>query len=279
MNDELDALRSFRPEATGPTDALQLQARTALLGTIGHAPTRARHGMPSLRPRGRILLGVAIALVAAVGTAGAAGVIPGDVQQALGLAGAHDPDAALSPQIDQAVERVSAPTADGGTVQLWTAPTTGGGTCAYLRQLDASGAPTDSGPTSCAVSIAGGGRMGAVFGQSGSRQAASAMTIGVSRLSNGLSAQVEVDATGAATAFGEAPSGVAKVKVVDSAGTVLDEAAVNDGWFLLTLPADTGSAASSLVAQSPSGAVVATLLIAPKDPPTTATASVATSGG
>ena len=42
MNDELDALRSFRPEATGPTDALQLQERTAFMETLAHAPTGAR---------------------------------------------------------------------------------------------------------------------------------------------------------------------------------------------------------------------------------------------
>ena len=160
MNDELDALRSFRPEATGPTDALQRQERIALMETIAHAPSGAPRRLPRLRPRRRILLGIAIALVAAVGTAGASGMIPADVQQALGLAAADHTDAALTPQIDQAVERASAPTADGGTVQLWTAPTNGGGTCAYVRQLDAAGAPTDSGPISCAVSIAGGGRMG-----------------------------------------------------------------------------------------------------------------------
>ena len=46
MNDELDALRSFRPEAAGPTDALQLQERTAFMETLAHAPTRARRRMP-----------------------------------------------------------------------------------------------------------------------------------------------------------------------------------------------------------------------------------------
>ena len=107
-----------------------------------------------------------------VGTAGATGMIPDDVQQALGLAAAHGPDPSLTPQVDQAVERTSAPTADGGTLELWTAPTTGGGTCAYLRRLDAAGAPTDPGPISCAVSIAGGGAMGetTMTGQAGSRR-------------------------------------------------------------------------------------------------------------
>ncbi len=268
MNDALDALRSFRPEAAGPTDALQLQERIAFMETLAHAPTGAPQE-PRLRPRRRILLGIAIALVAAVGTAGATGMIPDDVQQALGLAAAHSPDASLTPQIDQAVERTSAPTADGGTLELWTAPTTGGGTCAYLRQLDAAGAPTDPGPISCAVSIAGGGRMGEVTstGRPGSHAAGTTMTIGGPPGDGRLSAQLQVDATGAATLFGQAPGSVAKVEVVDSAGAVLGEAAATDGWFLLTLPADAAPAVASLVAQSASGATVATVPIATPSPP------------
>jgi hypothetical protein len=279
MNDELDALRSFRPEATGPTDALQLQERTALIETLSHAPTGAPRRMPRLRPRRRILLGIALALVTAVGTAGATGIIPADVQQALGLAAAHSPDAALTPQIDQAVERTSAPTAAGGTLELWTAPTTGGGTCAYLRQLDAAGAPTDSGPISCAVSIAGGGKMGEMFGSSASPGAGSGMTINA-RLGDGhLSAQIEVDATGAATLFGQAPDSVANVEVVDSAGAVLGEAAATGGWFLLTLPPSAASAAVSLVAQSATGASIDTVPIATAVPPPTATTGADTGGG
>jgi hypothetical protein len=276
MNDELDALRSFRPEATGPTDALQLQERTALMETISHVRTGAPRRMPRPRPRRRILLGIAIALVTAVGAAGATGIVPDDVQQALGLAAAHSPDAALTPQIDQAVERTSAPTADGGTLELWTAPTTGGGTCAYLRQLDATGAPSDSGPISCAVSIAGGGRMGEMFGSSASPRAGSGMTIN-GRLGDGqVSAQMEIDATGAATIFGQAPSSVANVEIVDSAGAVLGQAAANDGWFLLTLPADVASAAASLVVQSASGASIDTVPIATAAPPTPTTSGADT---
>jgi hypothetical protein len=276
MNDELDVLRSFRPEATGPTDALQLQERTALMETISHAPTGAPRRLPRRRPRRRIVLGIALALVTAVGTAGATGMIPDDVQQALGLAAAHSPDASLTPQIDQAVERTSAPTADGGTLELWTAPTTGGGTCAYLRQLDASGAPTDSGPISCAVSIAGGGRMGEMFGLSASPRPGKGMTIS-GRLGDGqVSAQLEVDATGAATLFGQASGGVADVEVVDSAGAVLGEAAATDGWFLLTLPPDAASAAASLVAQSASGASIDTVPIAIAAPPATPTTDAGT---
>ena len=164
-------------------------------------------------------------------------MIPADVQQALGLAAAGHTDAALTPQVDQAVERASAPTADGGTVQLWTAPTNGGGTRAYVRQLDAAGAPTDSGPISCAVSIAGGGRMGSeMSGQAGSHGGGSTIAVGGPLGDGHLSAQVEVDSSGAAMLFGQAP-GAAKVAVVDSAGAVLGEAAATDGWFVLTLPA------------------------------------------
>jgi hypothetical protein len=277
MNDELDALRSFRPEATGPTDALQLQERIALMEKLAHAPTGIPRRTPRLLPRRRILLGVAIALVTAVGTAGATGLIPDDVQQALGLAAAHDMDASLTPQIDQAVQRASAPTADGGTVQLWIAPTNGGGTCAYLRQLDAAGAPTDSGPISCAVSIAGGGRMGATFGESGSPRSTGGTTMAGGHLGGGpVSAQVEVDASGAATLFGQAPSSAAKVEVLDSAGVVLGEAPANDGWFLLALPASASSPAASLVAQSASGASIGTVPFSVAVSPAPATAGAGT---
>ena len=279
MNDELDALRSFRPETTGPTDARQVQERIAFMETIAHAPTGAPRRLPRLRPRRRILLGIAIALVTAVGTAGATGIIPDDVQQALGLVAAHSPDAALTPQVDQAVERTSTPTADGGTLELWTAPTTGGGSCAYLRRLDASGTPADSGPISCAVTIAGGGRIGETrIGQAGSPQASETMAIGGSLGDGHLSAQIEVDATGAATLFGQAPGSVATVEVVDSAGTVLGEAAATDGWFLLTLPSSTASAAASLVAQSATGASIDTMPIQPAVPPPTATTGTGTGG-
>jgi hypothetical protein len=236
--------------------------------------------MPRLRPRRRIVLGVAIALVTAVGTAGATGLIPSDVQQALGLAAAHDMDSSLTPQIDQAVQEASAPTADGGTLQLWVAPTNGGGTCAYLRQLDAAGAPADSGSTSCAVSIPGGGTRGATFGQSSSPRTGGTTMAGARLGSGGLSTQVEVDASGAATLFGQAPTSAAKVDVLDSDGAVLGEATTNQGWFLLPLPAGEASAATSLVARSASGASVGTAPISAKPapaPPTTGAGNV-TSG-
>jgi hypothetical protein len=261
MNDSLDALRSFRPEATGPTDALQLQERIAFMEGLAHPRNSATRRIPRLRPRRSILLGVALAVVTAVGTAGATGLIPDDVQQALGLAAAGHTDAALAPQVDQAVERASAPTADGGTVQLWTAPTNGGGTCAYVRELDAAGAPTDSGPISCAVSLAGGGRMGSeMSGQPGSHRGGSTMSVGGPLGDGRLSAQVEVDSSGAGTLFGQAP-GAASVAVVDSAGAVLGEAAATDGWFVLTLPSGQANAAASLVARSASGTPVGTVPI------------------
>jgi hypothetical protein len=107
-------------------------------------------GTPAL-PLGDALLGHhsdSLPLRSCLLLAEATGMIPDDVQQALRLAAAHRPDASLTPEIDHAVERTSAATADGGTLEVWTAPTTGGGACAYLRRLDAAGAPTDSGPIS-----------------------------------------------------------------------------------------------------------------------------------
>jgi hypothetical protein len=271
MNDALDALRSFRPEAVGPTDALQLEERIAFMETLAHATTRERRRVPRLRARRGVLLGIAIALVAAVGTASATGMIPDDVQQALGLAAARGENAALTPQVDQAVERASAPTADGGTLELWTAPTKVGGTCAYLRRLDATGAPADSGPISCAVRLAGGGMMGSAMGgaqAARSHQATTTMSIGGPLADGRLSAQLELDANGAGTLFGQVPGNVAKVEVVDAAGAVLAEAAAKDGWFLLTLPAGAASTAVSLVAQSASGASIDTVSIAPPTHPT-----------
>jgi hypothetical protein len=280
MNDQLDALRSFRPEALGPTDALQLQERIAFMDTLTQAPTNARRRMPRLRARRGVLLGIAIALVTAVGTASATGMIPDDVQQALGLAAARGENAALTPQVDQAVERASAPTTDGGTLELWTAPTKGGGTCAYLRQLDAGGAPADSGPISCEVSLAGGGIMGSAMGAqaAGSHQAGMTMSIGGPLGDGHLSAQLEVDANGGGRLFGQVPGNVAKVEVVDAAGAVLAEAAAKDGWFLLTLPAGKASAAVSLVAQSASGASIDTVPIATPVPPTPASTGSGAAG-
>jgi hypothetical protein len=275
MNNELDALRSFRPEATGPTDALQLQERIAFMETLSHPRAGALRRKRRLGSPRRVVVAIAIVVLTVVGTAAAAGLIPDDVRQALGLAAAHTPDTSLIPQIDQAVVRTSTPTADGGTLELWTAPTSGGGTCAYLRQLDAAGAPTDPGPISCAVSIAD-GRLGeiTVTGQAGSHAAGRTMTLGDLFGGGRLSAQIQVDASGAATLFGLAPNEVANVEVVDSAtgvGGVLAEAAANNGWFLLTLPADAASAAASLVAQSTSGATLAVIRIVPAAPPTTST--------
>jgi hypothetical protein len=257
MNDELDVLRSFRPEAIGPTDVLQLQERIAFMETIVHGTTRPVRRTVRLRPRRGILLGVAIALVTAVGTAGATGLIPTDVQQALGFAAAHDSNGLLAPEVDHAVERASTATAGGGTLELWTAPTNGGGSCAYLRALDAGGAPTDSGPISCAVSIDG-GRMGEMSGGAGSRSGGMTMTIGGPLGTGNLSAQLAVDGRGAGTLFGQAPGSVATIEVVDAAGSVLGQADANDGWFVLQLPAAAESAAVSFVALSASGATIDT---------------------
>jgi hypothetical protein len=280
MTDALDVLRSFRPEAIGPTDALQHRKRIAFMETLARPRPGPSRWRPRLRLPRRVALGVAVAVVAVVGTAAAAGIIPDDVRHALGLAAAHTPDTSLTPQIDEAVERTSTPTADGGTLELWTAPTTGGGTCAYLRHLDASSAPTDPGPISCAVSIVGGGRPGAMTmtEPAGSHAAGKTMTMGDLFDGGRLSAQIQVAADGAATLLGLAPNNVANVEVVDSAGAVLAEAATNNGWFLLTLPADEASAAAFFVAKSTSGATLATMPMTPAAPPTTSTTDTDTGG-
>jgi hypothetical protein len=252
MNDELDTLRSFGPEAAGPTDALQLRERIALMETIAQGSTRAPRRRPRLGRRGRIALGFAAALLVVVATAGATGMIPNDVQQTLGLAASHSPDSALTPQVDQAVERVSAPAAGGGTLELWTAPTAGGGTCAYLRHLDASGNPTDSGPISCAISLVGGVRLGTAIARSGSQPGGAAMSIGSGPFGDGT-VQAEVDSSGS-SAFGQAPTGAARVEVLDSNGAVLGDETPSDGWFLLSLSPDATAKAASLVALSASGA-------------------------
>jgi hypothetical protein len=257
MNDELDMLRSFRPEAAGPTDALQLQERNAFMETIAKAPTGALSSRFRRRPR-RIALGIAVALLAVVGTAGATGMIPNDVEQALGLAASHSPDSALTPDVHQAVERASTPAAGGGTLELWTAPTDGGGTCAYLRHLDSSGNPTDSGPISCAVTFAGGVRMGDSMKSAHTAKPGGAATSDTSGPFGDGTVQVEIDSSGA-TAFGQAPSGAANVEVLDSNGAVLGEAASSDGWFLLSLTSDATSKAASLVALSASGASLVSL--------------------
>jgi hypothetical protein len=76
--------------------------------------------------------------------------------------------------------------------------------------------------------------------------------------------EAEVDSSGG-TAFGQAPSGAAKVEVLDANGTVLGAATPNDGWFLLSLPPDATSKAASLVALSASGASLASVPV--KAPP------------
>ena len=97
MNDELDTLRTFRPEAAGPTDDLTLEGRNALMTAIDAEP------LPRPTPRRRLLgrrrirvaLVFAAALVAVGSVAAAAGLIPDDVRESLGLASSFEP--ALAP--------------------------------------------------------------------------------------------------------------------------------------------------------------------------------------
>ena len=81
-------------------------------------------------------------------------------------------------------------------------------------------------------------------GQRGSAQGGTTMSIGGPLGDGHLSAQVQIDSTGAPTLFGRAP-GVAHVEIVDSAGRVLGSAAATGGWFLLALPADPPTTATT----------------------------------
>ena len=126
-NDALDALRSFRPEATGPTDVLARDERNDFMHTIAHEPpdsppatNRPHRRLPRSR---RVVLAFAVALVAVSGAAAAAGLIPTDVQSTLGLAAAGDP--AFAPDVAAATKRGSTTAADGSLIELWTAPTKG----------------------------------------------------------------------------------------------------------------------------------------------------------
>ena len=93
-------------------------------------------------------------------------------------------------------------------------------------------------------------------GQAGSHSVGSTMTIGGPVGDGQLSAQLQLDSSGAATLFGQVPGSVANVAVVDSTGAVLGQATANQGWFVLLLPAGAAGSAASLVARSSSGASI-----------------------
>ena len=274
MNDELDALRSFRPEADRSDRRPQLQERIEFMETLAHAPTArtppdaAPASAPPHPARDRHC--------------------PRDRSRHGGRDGDDSRRRPAGPRPRRRARHGrSAHPADrpGGRADVGadgrrrhararTAPTNGGGTCAYLRQLDAAGAPADSGPISCAVSLAGGGMMGSAMGAApaGSQRAGMTMTIGGPLGDGHLSAQLEVDATGAATLFGQAPGDVAKVEVVDAAGAVLARRTRRTAGSCSRSPRARPRRAVSLVAQSASGATIDTVPIATPAPGTPGTA-------
>ena len=226
MNDELDVLRSFRPEAAGPTETRVLQERSVFMDAITAEPARSRRR----RPRGRRQMVLAVAATLAVAGGAAAGIsrlIPDDVSRVLTE---QTPDAGgFAPLVDQAVQRAAAPTADGGTVQVWSAPTRGGGTCAFLRYTAASGT-TGAGPVACQVPLSGG--------------------------TPDLDLGMDMTASGLLTVFGHVPPSAARVRIDRSAGKPVVVRPTAEGWFLAHLGRGQVSGVRSVTALTPSGAQV-----------------------
>jgi hypothetical protein len=256
MTDELDTLRSLRPEAAGPTDALAQEGRNALMNAID----AERLPRPARRRRFvRVAVVCAAALVVVGSVAAAAGLIPDDVRQSLGLAGDFDP--AFSAQTDQAVKRASAVNPAGGTVELWTAPTESGGACAYLRHLDADGTPTDDRGVSCVAPLDGGARMGG-FSQSSAPGAGGVGTAGGGAMfaSDGTSVHTEWGDGRPVTLYGKAPAGTAEIAVTAADGSVTTAPVTDEGWYLVVLPAGTDpDSLRSLDARSASGTTLVTV--------------------
>jgi hypothetical protein len=263
MNDELDTLRSFRPEATGPTADLTLAGRSSLMEAIDaeRSPLPApRRRLPGRRGV-RVALVFATALVAVGSVAAAAGLIPDDVQQSLGLAGGVDP--AFTAQTDQAVQRASAASPDGGTIELWTAPTESGGTCAYLRHLGADGTPTDDRGVACETPVDGGARIGGfsetrVAGTGGAAMhgAGGGAMFGA----GGTSVHAEWGEGRPTTLYGKAGAGATAVAVTTADGSVTTAPVTGDGWYLVVIPAGTDAdSLRTLEARSASGTALATV--------------------
>jgi hypothetical protein len=261
MTDQLDTLRSFRPEAAGPTAALTQEGRNTLMTAIDAErlprPVRRRRRFV------RVAVVCAAALVAVGGVAAATGLIPDDVRQSLGLVSGVDP--ALAPNADQAVQRASVASPDGGTVELWTAPTSGDGSCAYLRHLDASGTPTDQRSVTCDATFDN-GRRGFGFSQSrASRSGGSAMFGGGP--DGPLSVQVEWASGEPLALYGKAPQDATEVDVTHADGTVTTTP-VTDGWWLAVFGDGTDpSSLTQIEARSPSGTSLGVVPIHAAAPP------------
>src|SRR5262249_53187284 len=158
----------------------------------------------------RVALVLAVALVAVGSVAAAAGLIPDDVKQGLGLAGDAVP--AMTPDLDKAAMQASATNPDGGTVELWTAPNSGGGTCAYLRHLDPHGRPADARGVGCEAPVDGGSAT-AGFSQ---HEGAVGGSIVLGYLGN---VHLEWGDGEPVTLYGKAPAGTVEVAVTQADGT------------------------------------------------------------
>jgi hypothetical protein len=263
VNDELLDLRSFRPDEACPTDDQVLDGRSSLMHAIDAELTP--RPAPRRRRR-RVALAAAIVAVAAVGVAGAAALgVPVDVTQALGLAGHGNP--ALAPAVDQAVKRATSSTPDGGTVELWTAPTAGGGTCAYLRRLDASGTPLDPRGVTCQNV----GSDGSVVGEASGGGPGTSQTNGGSIQMNdvlgggGLDLHLQSRTGEPVMLYGKAPAGAAEVAVTLADGTTTTTDVGDGGWYVAAVAADDVSSVTKVEALSADGTTIAT--VAPPAPP------------
>lgn len=235
MIDELEILRSLRPEVVGPSDELTTRERQALMTVIDQerprTATAERHRDArgtTRRPRARLAAALAFALLGAGGAASAAGLIPDDVRQALGIAGdANTPG--LRVEAGKAQLRTSAPTADGGTVELWTAPTEGGGQCSYLRHLPAGGG-------------SGGGDAKAAPGIGCSTAPGANASAQPPR---GAEIEVRSESSAAGSAlYGKVPAAAAKLVVTFDDRTMASTKA-DRGWFLISVPLPLGGPGGS----------------------------------
>ena len=255
MSDELDVLRSHRPEVAGPTDDLIRNERSLFMAQIENDPVTAPTSRRKRRLTHRTRIGLALAcgLVAVGGAAAGAGLIPDDVKEALGLARELAPGT-LTPDLDRAVKRAETRTDAGGTIELWTAPTNGGGSCTYLRRVGADGSPGDRGPVGC-VSLDRG--FAVSMGKSSTRPGGS---VSVSGAVGSLTLQAQTEPDGQTTVYGQTDETVAQVVALDDEGRVVASADVADGWFVLQ-----GEGIGSVEARDARGRAIDRLPLA-KDP-------------
>lgn len=245
MTDELDVLRSLRPDAVGPSAAITTTERDALVALISQSTEQTKRAEPVTssppRRRKRVAAILAVSLLGAGGIASAAGLIPDDVRSTFdSVNGGPNGDAARA---DDARLRASMPATGGGTVQLWSAPTTGGGECGYLRHLGPDDKP-DADRSAAGV--------GCATPADGSSKPATGTR---------LDALVDGgDSQSGATIYGRAPAGATAVVIELADGTAVRVAVTADAWYLAALPtAKTPTAVRSVTARDRAGRALETL--------------------